>query len=316
MKEPNGKRRKLWAAGLLFAAALCAVVFCCALPGDGSSVQKTPADSAVDLPLSERITNYEAVIQAIRHGLRNHAQSVTVRFSYSRDILKELSDVVGEWVEEALEETGEPEEGDYIRYQYGGYQIDCSYTRAWGRYRYTVEIRPEYYMYLVQEEEVTAKLEEIRRGFGFQEDTTEYEKVRAIYDYVCSHVKYDTVHRNHRNSHMKSTSYAALIWNTAACQGYCVTLYRMLRQEGINTRVITGTGYGEGREEFHAWNIVELDGMYYNLDATWDAGKESYQYFLKGSEQFRDHVPGKAFSSSDFASKYIISPSDYAVPGR
>ena len=268
-------------------------------------------ERAADVPLSERIENYDEVIRAIRHGLRCHSQAVTVRFSYGKDILKELSGVVGAWVEEALEETGEPEEGDYIRYQYGGYRIDCSYTRSRGRYYYAVEIKPEYYMYLVQEEAVTEKLKEIREGFGFRDDTTDYEKIRTIYDYVCGHVKYDKVHKNHPNAHMKSTSYAALIWNTAACQGYCVTLYRMLRQEGIDVRVVTGKAYGEDTEEFHAWNIVALDGEYYNLDATWDAGKDPYRYFLKGSDHFADHIPDKEFATAVFTSKYRISLTDY-----
>ena len=276
--------------------------------------QSTPSDSPEDnVPLSARIGNYDEVISAIRHGLRSHSQAITVRFTYGQDIQKDITAVVGAWVEEALQETGESTEGDYIRYQYGGYRIECAYDRSfWGRYRYEVKIIPRHYLYLAQEEEVTARLREIEAGFGFTPDTTDLEKLRTIYDYICDNVKYDTVHKNNAYAHMRSTCYAAVMWHTATCQGYCVTLYRMLRDVGINCRVITGTGIGiDNSREFHAWNIVELEGKWYCLDATWDAGKETHNWFLRGQNDFPGHIPGKAFTDNDFTSRYTISPTSY-----
>ena len=55
---------------------------------------------------------------------------------------------------------------------------------------------------------------------------------------------------------------------TAVCQGYAGLLYRLCLEMGISCRMITGTGNGGA----HAWNIVALDGKYYNADSTWDAG--------------------------------------------
>ena len=309
-KEKNRSARRGFLLAALSAAALLAAVLIAVLPPRGVPVGAGAERVPAGAPLSERITNYEEVIAAIRHGLRYHAETVTVRFSYGKDILSEVTAVVGDWVEEALAETGDPEEGDYLRYQYGGYTIRCGCDRGWGRYRYTVEIRPDYYLYLVQEEELSAKLEEIRAGFGFDEDTSDLEKVRTIYAYVCSHVKYDRVHRDHPRFHLRSTAYAALVRQTATCQGYCAALYRMLMEEGIPARIVTGTGLGEGREEFHAWNLAELDGAWYALDATWDAGKETWAYFLRGRGIGEDHIPGKAFLTPDFVSQYTLSPED------
>lgn len=52
----------------------------------------------------------------------------------------------------------------------------------------------------------------------------------------------------------------------------------------------------QGETENHAWNYVQLNGIWYAVDCTWDDpiiignGKinESikYQYFLKGSKEF------------------------------
>lgn len=44
---------------------------------------------------------------------------------------------------------------------------------------------------------------------------------------------------------------------------------------------------GEASGISHVWNIVEMDGLWYNLDVTWDWGKsQNFQWFLKGRESF------------------------------
>ena len=260
------------------------------------------------------ISNSDAVIASIRQGLRDHSARMTVTFSYDRDILSEIPRFVNAWMAAAVEETGSPVEGDYIRYQCGGYESTTSCDRADGSYTFTVQIVPQYYMYLAQEEAVTEKLWEIFDGFGFDGDTSDYDKIRAIYDYMCSRVKYDKIHVKNKYYCLRSTSYAALIQETATCQGYSVALYRMLRQAGINARIITGIGHGENFDGFHAWNIAQLDGVYYNLDATWDAGKDEYSYFLKGKDGFTGHVPGEEFTANMFMEQYPISETNFVFP--
>ena len=285
-------------------AALLGVCIILFLPG-------CVGQAASELPLSDRISNCDEVVAAIRHGLRNHAHSITVTFDYSSDIMDELTGVVGDWVEASLEETGSPVEGDYIRYQYGGYEISCSYSVSDGRYSYTVEIVPSYYCYFDQEEEANEVAEAVLQELNLHWWDSDYEKVAAIYDYVCQNVVYDKVHGKNPYSHLKSTAYSALVLKTATCQGYCVTLYRLLRASVINCRIVTGVAYGEGGGELHAWNIVELDGRYYNLDATWDAGRDEYQYFLKGEDGFADHELGEAFLTEAFTAQYPMSQTDY-----
>jgi transglutaminase/protease-like cytokinesis protein 3 len=64
-----------------------------------------------------------------------------------------------------------------------------------------------------------------------------------------------------------------------------------LKEVGIENTVVTGTAINEqGEEEFHAWNKVKLNDEYYNLDATWDAGKEKYCYFMLTDEEFIRHM--------------------------
>ena len=262
-------------------------------------------------PLDERIGNVGEIVSGIRRGLREHARSVTITFDYGSDIYEELNGVIEAWVEAALAETDSGVEGDYLRYQYGGYAWSSEYSVAGGRWRYTVEIVPDYYTYLFQEEAVTEKVGAILREFSFGQDDSDYERLKTVYDYLCRTVTYDKIHRKNPYSHLKSTAYAALIRNTATCQGYCVALYRLLRESGVECRIVTGTA--EGEKGLHAWVIARLDGQYYNLDPTWDAGQDCYQYFLAGSEDFTDHVPAPQFLTEEFTQRYPISETSYGA---
>ncbi len=309
MAGKHGKQADTFRAVLFMVlTAVCTVLL---LSASGSMEER-----AEPVPISSRIGNYEEVIASIRHGLRCHAENIKVSFTYGEDIQKEITAVVGDWVEEALEETDEPTEGDYIRYQLGGYEIQCACDRLEGeRYQHTVTIVPRHYTFWEQEEKLTAALEEIEAGFGFTPATTDYEKIRTIYAWVCSNIKYDQVHKDNDYAHLRSTCYSAVIWRTAACQGYSVTLYRLLREAGINCRILTGMAQRvDSSREFHAWNIVELEGKWYNLDATWDAGREDWRFFLRGRTGFTGHTPGKPFVDNDFASQYTISEADWPCP--
>ena len=252
------------------------------------------------LPLSARIPNNEQVVLAIRKGLREHAKEITVSFDYHENLLDEVTALTGEWMEQALAETERPDEGDYLRYQTGGYESTSSYSFEAGVYHYRVRIVPKYYCYLVQEEAVSEKLPELMDSFGFTPQTPEIEKLRTIYDFVCQNVRYDKVHEKHPTATLRSTAYSALIWRSATCQGYCVLLYRMLRTAGLDCRIVTGTAGEPGNEEYHAWNLVRLGEAWYALDATWDAGKESYQYFMKTEAELTNHIPDAAFRTEAF----------------
>lgn len=261
---------------------------------------------------AESIANYDEVVSAIRAGLREYSSRITVRFSCKENILDELNELTNEWIEAALQETDNPREGDYIRYQYGGYESVSRCETENGSFAYTVEIVPDYDLYSVQEQEVTARLAEVYEELALSDCASDEEKISAIYRYVCTHVQYDEIHRKNPYYHMKSTAYAALVNHRATCQGYCVLLYRMLRENGIDCRIVTGTGVDNGGEQLHAWNIVKLDGRWYNLDATWDALSEEWRYFLRGAEGFENHTPGEAFASEQFLNAYPIAESDYA----
>ena len=256
------------------------------------------------------IANSDEVVKQIRAGLARYASTITVRFSTVDDILDEMTDVAENWVEAALAETDSPTEGDYIRYQYGGYTSRCDRTRDGAQWTYTLRIIPDYYGYLIEEQEASAAAEELLASPDLAPDAPAAEKIRAIYDWLCQNVQYDNVNGKYPHYHKSSTAHAALVRRFATCQGYCVALYRLLRSSGISCRIVTGEAESL-RGGLHAWIIAAVDGRYYNLDPTWDAGQAEYRYFLVGETHFSDHVAGEAFRTEAFRTQYPMAPEDY-----
>lgn len=258
--------------------------------------------------LGGRIGNSSRVIREIREGLRRHSAAITISFGYNSDIFTELNSTVEEWMEAAQQETGKPDEGDYIRWQLGGYTYKSSVSPSEDSWNYTVRIVPSYFTYYSQEEEVAEAVRKIRRSFHFLPWSGTEIRIRKIYAWLCENVSYDKVHRKNPYYHKCSTAYAALIQRTATCQGYCTAMYRLLREEGINCRIVTGTA---GNEELHAWLIVEIKGKWYLLDPTWDAGSEVYQYYLLGSGECEDRTPKDVFLTEDFLQGHPMAASRY-----
>lgn len=119
-------------------------------------------------------------------------------------------------------------------------------------------------------------------------DMSEFDKEIAIHDYIVLHTAYD--YDNYLNDTIPDDSYSAygvFFKGTAVCQGYAYAAHLMLELAGIDSQIVTGTANGGG----HAWNKVNIDGDYYNLDVTWDdpvpnvEGRTVYAYFNVTDEQ-------------------------------
>lgn len=116
---------------------------------------------------------------------------------------------------------------------------------------------------------------------------SDYEKVKAIHDYVVLHTAYD--YENYKNNTVPEESYSIyglLVNNTAVCEGYAETMVYLLNRIGIETIYVRSSPSMN-----HAWNKVKIDGEWYNLDATWDdpvpdrEGIVGYGYFLVSDSQ-------------------------------
>ena len=213
-----------------------------------------------------------------------------------------IIELADELMNMSLYESDAPDAGDYLRYQYGGYTLTYSEEKGFLKYKYLLKITPEYYTNADEEAVVDELVEEAILNSGLDENSTDYEKILWTHNFICDTVSYDTVHKHTPGSgHIQSTAYSALYYHTALCQGYAVLCYRLLKELGVDNRIVTGTATVSGEQQRHAWNIVKLDGSYYNLDVTMDDVDSAYDYFLKTDEIFdKNHTVEKSLRFSYF----------------
>ena len=155
---------------------------------------------------------------------------------------------------------------------------------------------------------------------------SDFDKVKAINDYMIKNVRYDM--DNYLNNTIPDISYTALgalEKKVAVCSGYAKTFRLLANCAGLEATYIIG----DTPEGYHAWNQVKVDGKWYNIDVTWNDGDyeihekghyacSCYQYFLLSNEDFnKSHRPeGKVNntgSSRDFEAYKKGCPYDVAV---
>ena len=117
------------------------------------------------------------------------------------------------------------------------------------------------------------------------DDMSDYEKVEKIYSYITSTVEYYGTNLT-EIPRVAYSAYGALKHHRAVCQGYAELAKIMLDLEGIECIYISG----DASDTPHGWNLVKLNGNYYHIDATWDAGgngKGTKNYFLKSDDYMK-----------------------------
>ena len=158
-------------------------------------------------------------------------------------------------------------------------------------------------------------------GYEGYDSMTQGEKLKAVHDYICGLVNYGNAGTVIQEQH---TPYGAYTEDhLVVCEGYSKLFKILVDKLGIaNCILVSGTAVNpEGDGEGHMWNLVQIDGSWYFLDATWDdqTWGTFYDYFLAGSgsvgfqqsmtvggEHSRaDHLSkeGRAFTIPDAASE-------------
>ncbi len=271
-----------------------------------------PQDPPVPYSDPVYLTSTEEAGEIIREGMKARAETITIYFQVPKSTYTEegFKAQVWEMVAWALVHTGVPTEGDYLNWQCGGigYNASGQYGEANGEtvLLWTIPLELTYYTTLDQEEQVDQAVEKLLESWDLAQ-APDYLKIRTIYDYICSHVTYDHAHVNDSSYTLQYTAYGALQNGTAVCQGYAVLLYRLALELDVDCRLIAG----KGNNEAHGWNIVELKGLYYNVDSTWDAEKTKYQYFLKCEENFGNHTRDEDYDTAEFHAAYTMTDADY-----
>ena len=307
-------KRSLYAAAaiLAMAGAVAAILLLISCAGSSGTTEIRPEGYTLSSDTAVVFSNADAVVQTIREALTRHDYRITIRFQAQGEYMGDISPLISDLMNAALTHTGSPIQGDYLRYQYGGYTVSYSHEAIEDGWSYEAIIEPDYYTTPEQETAVDTEVQNILKRLHFTRKTTDAEKVAAIYRYVCDTVQYDTVHAKNEQHHLKTTAYAALVQKRAVCQGYCVAMYRLLLAAGVDCRILTGSGiYENGESEYHSWNLVCIDGEWYNMDVTWDVQDETEDYYLKADASFKNHIRDAQFDTEAFRSFYPMAASDY-----
>ena len=254
--------------------------------------------------------NVEEAAAVLRQGMVSRQDSITVPYAVEAaddaEAVSKLQQTQQDIRQEALVHTGQPKEGDYLRWHYGGYKCPAAGISYEGS-RYTINFvyNFTYYTTAEQEAELDDAVSTLLDSLDLEEKGR-YEKIKSIYDYICANVVYD--HEHGSDYDLKYTAYAALINKTAVCQGYSSLLYRLLLSQGIDSRLIAGYA-----GEAHGWNIVKINDLYYNLDSTWDAGQSDYTWFLKCMDNFPNHSRYDEYNTAAFHEVYPMDAKDFRI---
>ncbi len=245
--------------------------------------------------------NEQAFINDIRTAMLNGLNKIELRYVGKVENLEWFTEDAIDMVYD-IDDDATSSDYDYLRYKTNSiYAHIVGFGNA-----LTVTYEFEYN----ETAEETARVDEMIKNLFHQweiHELTDYEKIKKIHDFIIGNASYDT------NTEYYS-AYDNLINKSSTCQGYMSIAYKMFIEAGIPSRVVTGMG----NKDSHGWNIVKLDGKWYNIDCTWDdpltaegIDIATYDYFLKSDKDFKGHVRDEEFNSDEFYREYRMGELSY-----
>ncbi|MBR3095222.1 MAG: leucine-rich repeat protein [Clostridia bacterium] len=178
--------------------------------------------------------------------------------------------LIGASLNSICKHTGNGAEGDYLRLALN-YVMPQPEKGVDGVYT----LHPVYYTTAEQEAAVDAYVETVVAGCTAQDDT---EIAQYLYDYLCEHVTFDLENLYNDADLLKYTAYGAAVNGRAVCQGFAQLYYKLALAAGLDCRIVTGTRGNEA----HAWNIIQIDDLWYHVDASSGAQLlDNSAYFMK-----------------------------------
>lgn len=112
-------------------------------------------------------------------------------------------------------------------------------------------------------------------------DGSDFDKVLYLHDYFVQNYCYDY-------TYTIRDAYTFFEQGTGVCQAYMLAFIAVAEAMDIRSIPVTST------EMNHAWNLVEVDGVWYHMDITWDdtgsyPSFTSYAYFLQSDSGIHNY---------------------------
>lgn len=240
-----------------------------------ASVDSKQVSKSVQNVTSSNITSENQVIECVKESIESGND---INIKVTKDILnKGISEVI----KKAIESYGY---GGYIsnfQYSIDGDKINVTFNYKGGKNEAVAKIKA-----------VNSKVKSIVASI-IKPNMSDFQKEITIHDYVVNNTAYDDENLTYGTlTDDDYTAYGVFFNKTAVCEGYAEAIFRLLNEAKVNNIIIVGTGNNVP----HAWNLVNINGEYYHLDATFDDPVSesgnilSYNYFnVTDADISKDH---------------------------
>ena len=116
---------------------------------------------------------------------------------------------------------------------------------------------------------------------------SDLQKAIILHDYLVVNCEYDKERLDTDTlPDISYTAYGVMINRIAVCQGYALAYKYLLNRVGIECYMVSSKTMN------HAWNLIVLDGEFYQVDVTWDdptwdmIGRARHTYMFHSDEVF------------------------------
>lgn len=118
-------------------------------------------------------------------------------------------------------------------------------------------------------------------------EMSDLEKAVVLHDYLAVNCEYDKENLDKgKVPDVSYTAYGTLVNRISVCEGYALAYKYLLNQAGIECLMVKSEAMN------HAWNLIQLNGKYYQVDVTWDdptwdlIGRARHKYMFRSDTAF------------------------------
>lgn len=165
--------------------------------------------------------------------------------------------------------------------------LDLSCYKEFDYNGYVVKISLQYYDF-DDLEAARQKFEETADALveGAKDLKTDLEKEKYVHDLLVDKLTY-------QRGPLDQSAYSAIVEDKTVCAGYTAAMQYLMQKLQIPAYACVGWGGTASSGENHAWNIILIDGEFYNVDCTWDdSDPVNYSFFNVSDKMNSMHTRG------------------------
>ena len=146
------------------------------------------------------------------------------------------------------------------------------------------------------------RLDEIAAECRGEDD---FDTVVNVFEWILANTRYDSSHRYY-------SAEAIIFVGRSTCNGYACLFRLLMERLNIPVRYVSGIA----EDDDHAWNTVQIDGKWYNMDLTWCDGQSgvyyTYAYFglpddvMNLTHTAKHYAPAGPVTCTSMDSNYLV----------